>query len=72
MHTAETTDSAVVRFLVACEYLEGQIFLAGRLDPAGGGDANAVSVEIHQNHHLRIISLKLTGILGLVVRIDGR
>ena len=49
----ELTDAAVIRLLVASRHTEGQILVAGPLDPAGGVDAGAVGVEQQQRQPLR-------------------
>ncbi len=43
MNESEITDPAVVKLLVAGEHSESQILVAGPLDPARGGDADAVA-----------------------------
>jgi len=72
MNEAEITDPAVVRLLVAGEHAEGGILPAGPLDPARGGDADAVGVEQQHHHHPRLIGLDPTRIPRLVDRIDRR
>ncbi len=73
MHEAEITDPTVVGLLlVAGKHPKGGILPAGPLDPARGGDANAVGVQEQHHHHSRLIGLDPAGISGLVDRIDGR
>jgi hypothetical protein len=71
--TAELTDPAVVRLLVAGQHPEGQILVAGPLNPAGGDDTAAVGVKQQQGQplrgrlrlHPRVETLLAAGILGL-------
>jgi hypothetical protein len=75
----ELTDPAVVRLLVGGEHPEGQILVAGPLDPAGGNHTFAGGVQQQQRQPLRgrlrlhpcVKPLLAAGILGLGWGHDG-